>query len=69
MNVTFRIVLVIVVMDLVVESWKYLRRTVPAPQKPNQRGAPYSRFQRTWVETNGAKPHRKIYVCRIKAFS
>jgi hypothetical protein len=30
MNVSFKIVLVIVVMDLVVESWKYLRRTVPA---------------------------------------
>jgi hypothetical protein len=30
MNVSFRIVLVIVVMDLLVESWQYLRRMVPA---------------------------------------
>jgi hypothetical protein len=30
LNVSFRIVLVIVVMDLLVESWQYLRRTVPA---------------------------------------
>jgi hypothetical protein len=28
--VSFRIVLVIVVMDLLVESWQYLRRMVPA---------------------------------------
>jgi hypothetical protein len=30
MNVSFRIVLVIVVMGLLVESWQYLRRAVPA---------------------------------------
>ena len=29
-NVSFRIVLVIVVIDLLVESWQYLRHVVPA---------------------------------------